>query len=138
MNKTFEVNIITPGDDAIKAEIQALRTRSNDGEVEFRRNHTPIILSTVPTITEIIKSDGSSEEYFTSSGVIVLKENLIKFCCDTIERPEGIDLNRAMESKKRAENRLKEIKNKNIDEKRAKLALARAIARIEAVNKYKS
>lgn len=138
MNKTFEVNIITPGEEAIKLEIQALRTRSNDGEVEFRRNHTPIILSTVPTITEIIKVDGSSEKYFTSSGVIVLKENLIKFCCDTIERPEAIDLNRAMESKKRAENRLKEIKNKNIDEKRAKLALARAIARIEAVNKYKS
>ena len=136
MNKTFELNIITPGQPIIKAEIQSLQTKSNDGIVEFRANHTPIISSTVPTITKIIKLDGSIEYYFTSSGIIIIKDNLIKFCCDTAEMPGSIDINRAMKSKERAEKRLKEIKSEDIDEKRAKLSLARAMARIEAVKIY--
>lgn len=138
MDKTFKVNIITPGAPTITAEIQSLHTRSNDGEVEFRRNHTPIILSTVPTVTKIVKADGSSELYFTSSGIVVIKNNLINFCCDSVEKPENIDLNRAMQSKERAENRLKKAKSSEIDEKRAKLALARAMARIEVVNIYQN
>ena len=138
MDKTLKVNIITPGAPTITEEIQALHTRSQDGEVEFRANHTPIILSTVPTVTKIIKSDGSNAIYFTSSGIIMIKDNLINFCCDSAETPEQIDFNRAMQAKERAEVRLKEDKSEDIDEDRLKLALARSMSRIEAVNIYKS
>lgn len=132
MDKTLKVNIITPGEAEISEEIKSLKTKSSDGEVEFMSNHVPIILSTVPAATRIIKADGSEKIYFTSAGVIIIKDNLINFCCDTVESPENIDINRAMRSKERAEERLKE--GKDIDEKRAKLALARAMSRIEVKN----
>lgn len=138
MNKTFRVNIITPGAPAISEEIQSLHTKSSDGQVDFRANHTPIILSTVPTVTTIIKSDGSKKIYFTSAGIIMIKDNIINFCCDSLESPEDIDINRAIKSKERAEMRLKENKSKDIDEGRPKLALARAISRIEAIDIYKN
>lgn len=140
MEKTFQVNIITPGKLAITAEIQSLHTKSKDGEVEFRRNHTPIILSTVPAVTKIVKADGSSEIYFTSSGVVVIKNNVIRFCCDSAEKPEDIDINRAMEAKERAEARIKKYNRSDteMDIDRAMLALAKANARIEAVNIYKN
>lgn len=138
MDKTFKVNIITPGAPPITLEIQSLHTRSQDGEVEFRANHTPIILSTVPTVTKIVKSDGSNEIYFTSSGIVIIKDNVINFCCDSAEKPENIDFNRAMQAKERAEVRLKQDKSEDIDEMRVKLALARSMARIKAINIYKS
>lgn len=134
MDKTFKVNIITPGSLPITAEIQSMNTKNQNGEVEFKANHTPIILSTVPTVTKIVKLDGSSDVYFTSSGIVMIKDNVIDFCCDSAEKPENIDINRAMQAKDRAEARLKDIKKSDIDERRARLALARAMARIDATN----
>lgn len=134
MEKNFKVNIITPGFPAITEEIQSLQTKSQDGEVEFKSKHVPIIMSTVPTVTKIVKSDGSNEIYFTSSGIIIIKDNVINFCCDSAERPGNIDVSRAMQAKDRAESRLREGKSKDLDEKRAKLALARAMARISVSN----
>ena len=137
MEKTFKLDIVTQGSPTITAEIQALHTKSHGGEVEFRANHTPIIISTVPAVTNIIEADGSNEIYFTSSGIIVVEKNLMKFCCDSAEKLEDIDLSRGIEAKHRAEARLKEEKKENIDEQRATLALYRAIARISAVEKYR-
>lgn len=136
MEKTFKVNIITPDSPTITAEIKSLHTKSPDGEVEFRANHTPIIISAAPAVTKIMKVDGSVEILFTSSGIIILEDNVINFCCDSAQRPEDIDVNRAMQSKERAEARLN--KDSDIDGARARLALARAMARIETTNIYKS
>ncbi|MGL5084596.1 MAG: ATP synthase delta/epsilon chain alpha-helix domain-containing protein [Clostridium sp.] len=138
MEKTFIVNIVTQGSQAITAQIQSLHTKSEGGEVEFRAGYTPIIISTVPAVTKVIKADGSNEIYFTASGIIVIENNLMKFCCDSADRIEDIDLSRAIKSKERAEARLNEKKKDDIDEVRAKLALARASARISAINIYRN
>ena len=53
-----------------------------------------------------------------------VKDNSVKILCDACEWPEEIDLKRAEEAKKRAEERL--INKDNVDVKRAELALARA------------
>ncbi|AYE34745.1 ATP synthase delta/epsilon chain alpha-helix domain-containing protein [Clostridium septicum] len=129
MAKTFKVDIITPGNEPIHIEVESLQTGTSNGAVEFRANHTAIILSTIPATTTIIKADGKKEKMFTSSGIIYLKDNNLKFCCDAVEYSQDIDLSRAENAKERAEKRLKE--NKDIDIERAKMALARANARIQ-------
>lgn len=131
MSKTFKVSIIAPGKAPIKMEAERLTTLTKDGQIEFKANHAPIIVSTIPTSTLIVNGD-KKEEVFTSSGIIYIKENELKFCCDAAERPTDIDLERAEKSKDRAEKRLKE--NKNIDVERAKQALARANARINIIS----
>lgn len=141
MEKTFKVDIVTQGSPTITVEIQGLHTKSQGGEIEFRANHSPIIISTVPAVTKLTKPDGSKEIYFTSSGIIIIKNNIMKFCCDSAEKLEDIDLARAVASKARAEERLvetkKDNKKENIDEERATLALYRAVARISAVETYR-
>jgi F-type H+-transporting ATPase subunit epsilon len=127
MSKTFSVTIIAPGREALVMEAERLTTLTKDGEVEFRANHTPIIVSTIPTTTLVVNG-GNKQEMFTSSGIIYIKNNELKFCCDAVERPSDIDIDRAQESKVRAERRLKE--GKDIDVERAKRSLARANARI--------
>lgn len=131
MSKTFNVSIITPGKIPLEIEVESLITETNDGRVEFKANHIPIILSTIPCKTILVSAIGK-EDIFTSSGIIYLKNNKLKFCCDAAERKEDIDVERAKESKARAEERLK--KQKEIDIERAKRSLARAIKRINIVS----
>lgn len=128
MSKTFNVSIITPGKSPIEIEVESLITETSDGMVEFKANHIPIILSTIPCKTILITTIGK-EYIFTSSGVIYLKDNKLRFCCDAVEKKEDIDIERAKKSKERAELRLK--KQKEIDVERAKRSLARANKRID-------
>lgn len=131
MSKTLKITIVTPGKESIFYEAEALRTTMKYGQIEFRYNHTPIIISTIPTTTTIINGS-KREELFTSSGIVYVKDNELKFCCDAAEKSSDIDKDRALESKERAEKRLKE--NKNIDIERAKRSLARANARISTLD----
>ncbi|WP_291648617.1 ATP synthase delta/epsilon chain alpha-helix domain-containing protein [Clostridium sp.] len=131
MSKTFKISIIAPGKELLKLEAESLITLTKDGEIEFRANHTPIIISTIPTTTLIVNGN-NKERIFTSSGIVYLKNNELKFCCDAVEKESDIDVDRAEKSKERAEKRLKE--DKNIDIERAKRALARANARISTIS----
>lgn len=132
MSNTFTVNIISPGKEPFVAEVESLTTVLEDGEIEFQADHAAIIVSTIPTTT-IIKSGEKREKFFTSSGIIYFKDNVLKFCCDAFERSSEIDVIRAENSKKRAEERIK--KAVNIDIERAKRSLARANARLNTSNK---
>ena len=92
------------------------------------KGHTPIISSTIPTISRIKTANGEEKKIFTATGIVRVKNNIIDFSVDSMNYQEEIDLRRAEESKERAEKRLKQ--KDNIDVLRAEKSLARAIARI--------
>lgn len=132
MSKTLKVTIVTPDKKAVSYEAEYLKTNTNNGEIEFRYNHTPIIVGTIPATT-VIKVNDKLEYLFTSSGILYLKDNEIKICCDSCEASFEIDEFRANESKQRAQKRLSD--KKDIDIERAKRSLARANARISTLKK---
>lgn len=128
MSKTVKFKIISPGKETITEEVVSVITESVDGKVEFLSNHSPIIISTIPTITVFTKGDGSKKEIFTSSGIVYIRSNEINFCCDSANWPHEIDVERATNSMERAKKRLNG--NDTVDEERAKRALARSLARL--------
>ena len=131
MSKTFKITIVVAGKQSIEFDGEALITSTRDGKIEFKANHTPIITSTIPTKT-IIVNGSERQEIFTSSGIIYIKDNELKFCCDAAEKSLDIDRDRALKSKERAEKRLKD-KDSSVDIERAKRALARANARLSTL-----
>lgn len=131
MNKTFKVNIISPGKEVMTYEVESLKTLTGNGEIEFKANHTPIITNTIPTTT-ILTTEQGKEKIFTSAGIIYIKDNVLKFCCDSSENAFNIDRSRAEASKKRAEKRISE--GKDMDIERAIRSLARANARLGTID----
>jgi len=131
MSNIFKITIVSPGKNVLEFEGESLITSTRDGQIEFKANHAPAIISTIPTTTTIINAN-NKEKLFTSSGIVYIKDNELKFCCDSAEKSSDIDKDRALKSKERAEKRLKE--NDNIDVERAKRSLARANARISTIS----
>ena len=129
MAKSMKLNIITPGREVIKEDIISLITSESDGKIEILANHVPIIASTIPTISSYKTEDGQIKKFFTSQGIIYIKNNELNFCCDSLNFKEEIDIERAEKSRDRAIERLKS--KKYIDVERAKRSLARALARLE-------
>ena len=101
MSNIFKITIVSPGKNLIKLEGEGLITSTIDGEIEFKANHAPAIISTIPATTIIINGS-NKERFFTSSGIVYIKDNELKFCCDSAESAIDIDRESALKSKERA------------------------------------
>ena len=99
MAKTFKLKIITLDKIVVDKEIEKLFTKTAYGEIEFLPGYAESIISTVPCITKICDENGSTEEVFTSKGIINIKNNELTFLCDAAEYPE-IDFERAEKLKR--------------------------------------
>jgi len=123
------VLIITPKRKVFDGQVELLSVMTTAGQLGILANHTPLltILKTGPMHLIV---DKKTIYFAVSGGVLSVQKNQTILLVDAIERADEIDVARAKEAMKRAEERLKE-KTEKIDEARAKAALARALNRIQ-------
>lgn len=134
--KKILIEIITPHKIGYKGEVDSITVPGTKGNFQILYNHAPIISSL--EIGEIILDvEGKEKEYFTTSGgTIEVVDNKVIVLAESFERTKDIDVERAEEAKRRAEERLKIKREEKIDEMRAELALKRAINRLGSVKKH--
>lgn len=128
MADTIKLNIITPERKAYEGEVIDLVTENDIGRLEILPNHVPMVSSIVPTVTTFTTVDGKKLKLFTSTGVLKIEKNELDLLSEDVQWPQEIDVERAEEAKKKAEQLLRE--KENIDYKRAELKLKRALARL--------
>lgn len=126
----FKFRIITPYGEFFNGEVDIVNVKTKDGVVGILKNHIPLV-SPVEISCLTFRVNGEERKCVVSDGILYVEENQTRIIVNSCEYIEDIDLERALESKKRAEERLAS-KNENIDIKRAELSLRRAINRINA------
>ena len=131
MADALRLNILTPEKEFYTGEVTEIITDSTQGRIGILVDHIPLVTTLRPGITEITEKGGKQIKIFTSTGIMEVSNNEVKILCDVCEWPEEIDFKRAEEAKKRAEERLQEKNDDNLDVKRAELALSRALARLK-------
>ncbi|MCQ2911370.1 MAG: F0F1 ATP synthase subunit epsilon [Clostridia bacterium] len=133
-DKKMKLNIVTPSRNFYDGEANMVIVKTVDGEVGIMPDHIPLVSILDVGMVEI--KDGNQEKSATvNMGFIQVVNNEVSIFTDSAEWPEEIDLNRAQSAKERAEQRLKE-KAADLDQKRAELALKRALNRINAKGTY--
>ena len=98
------------------------------------KNHIPLTSVIAPGLLRITESDTEVKTAALISGFVEILQDSVTILAEVIEWPDEIDINRAEEARIRAERRLAERADKT-NLKRAELALARSVARIEAAKK---
>lgn len=135
---TFHLLVLTPYGRYFDGDVAFLEVHSEKYNLGILPNHAPLI-STLTISKMEIRAMGQSMVYAIGGGVINVEKNSVTLILNSLEREDEIDINRALEAKKRAEERLKEsIKNDAIDVNRAKLALMRATNRLNIGSKTKN
>ncbi|MDY2575516.1 MAG: ATP synthase F1 subunit epsilon [Bacilli bacterium] len=128
MANKFKIKMVTPDGKSLQDEVDILNVVTSSGALGIMANHLPLVATLV--ISHInYKKSGKSFDFATSGGIISVGKDETILLLDSFESKEEIDLERANNSKIRAENRLNS-KDENIDIKRAEVALKRAINRI--------
>ncbi len=115
------------------ANVDFVQVSSEDYTLGILPGHFPLV-STLIISQIIIKNGESKKPYSIGGGIIKVENDVVTMLVDSIESADEIDIERAKQSKERAEQRLKDLTNgQAIDEKRARLSLARAINRIKLI-----
>ena len=136
MSKLFNLKILTPEREFFDGDVEGVSADGPDGNVMFLADHVPFIMPV--NIGNIgIKQDGKWEYSVNSEGFMEVRRDGVMIFVQACEHPFEIDARRAEEAKKRAEEHLRQ-KQSMSEYKQSKVALARAMVRLQAGHKINS
>lgn len=131
--KNFNLDIVTPTRTVFSGEVQSFSAPGVLGGFQVLFNHAPLLSSIKVGRVKVIDVTGREVHYATSGGFVEVNANKVILLAETAERSDEIDVQRAEEARRRADEQLR--KEKDVDEERARAALVRAINRLKIAGK---
>jgi F-type H+-transporting ATPase subunit epsilon len=132
---SLKIDIVTAERIVYSAEADAVIAPGVEGQLGILPHHAPLM--TILQAGELVVRKGGQEEIMAiSGGFLEVRPDRVIVLADQAERAEEIDVSRAAEARKRAEERLK-AKPAGLDEARAESALRRAMVRLSVAEKVK-
>ncbi len=135
MGLRIKFKIVTPEKTVFESEVDQATLPVVDGEVTILPNHRSYIAAL--KAGEIsLKKDKEEIIMATSGGFVEFHDNILIVLADTAEKAEEIDIQRAEEAKKRAEEIMKKRELiDNMEYARVAAAIERATARLKVARK---
>lgn len=130
MTKKINLKIITHEKEVYNDRVDAIYSKSVEGEFGILPDHQPFMAALDIGVTRA-EIDGKQEAFTTMGGIFQFKNNEALILTDLAEKGSDIDVTRAKSAKERAEARLGSHEVE-IDNARAQMALAKAMARLKA------
>lgn len=125
---TTRLDIVTAEREVFSDDVDEVIAPGVEGQLGILPHHSPLMTTLLPGELRVKK--GGEEFYLAiSGGFIEVRPDRVIILADAAERVEEIDVARAEEAKRRAEERLAEHVE-GMDLARAEAALHRSLARI--------
>jgi F-type H+-transporting ATPase subunit epsilon len=134
---SIELVVVTPERQLLRATVVEVVLPGANGEVGVLPGHAPLITELgIGEMTFRPKSAGEAGHLAIIQGFAEVLGGRVTVLAETAEKPEEIDVARAEEAKKRAEQRLASATgDPSIDWDRASVALQRSLIRIQVARK---
>src|SRR5580704_6053828 len=136
MADTFQLEIVTPEKKVVDTTAQEVQIPGKNGYLGILPGHAPLI--TELAVGEISYRKNNQTYYLAVAwGFAEVLPNKVTILAETAERPQEIDVKRAQESKRRAEEALTNGKTE-ADFTHAEDSLKRAETRLDVAGKSKN
>lgn len=132
MADKLKLEIVTPYGLIFSDDVDQVVAAGSEGEFGVLPNHIPMLTTLKIGILAYRKSSETGY-FFVNWGYAEVGPDKVLILADSAERAADIDVERAREAMKRAEERLKQAEK--IDEARATASLDRSVIRIQAKEK---
>jgi F-type H+-transporting ATPase subunit epsilon len=135
--ESIELIIVTPERQLLRQAVVEVTLPGGDGCLGVLPGHAPLITELgIGELTYRAKGATETRHLAIISGFAEVLGDRVTVLAETAERPEEIDVARAEEAKKRAEQRLASASSDpNVDWARAAIALQRSLIRIQVARK---
>ncbi len=134
---SIELIVVTPQRQLLRETVGEVTLPGAEGQLGILPGHAPLITELgIGELSYRAKNASESTPLAVISGFAEVLGDRVTVLAETAERPEEIDLTRAEEAKKRAEQRLAAAaSDPNVDWGRAAIALQRSLIRIQVARK---
>jgi len=130
---TFRLEIVTAERMVYSEDVSALVAWGVEGQLGILPHHAPLMTMLQPG--DILIRKEKEEEFFAiSGGFLEVRPDKVIILADACERADEIDIARAEEAKKRAQETMKAAPL-SVDAAAAEAALRRSLARLKAAEK---
>jgi F-type H+-transporting ATPase subunit epsilon len=129
---SIELQIVTPDRMLVKEPVDEVEIPGSEGYFGVLPGHTPMLASLA--VGEMWYRKGQEKTYLSlANGFCEVLPDRVTILAQIAERAEDIDLARAEEAKRRAEQRLQNAKD--VDYERARTALVKSLARLQVASR---
>ena len=127
------LDIVTAERVVYSEEVEILIAPGIEGELGILPQHAPL-MTTLKEGELMVRKGGEEVFMAISGGFLEVRQDRIIVLADTAERSDEIDIARAEEAKRRAEERMK-LRPAEVDKARAEAALRRSMVRLKISEK---
>ena len=132
---TLRLEIVTAERSIYSGEVNAVIAPGIEGQLGILPYHAPLMTMLQPGGL-CIRKDGEETFIAISGGFLEVLQNRVTILADTAERVEEIDITRAEEAKRRAQEQLR-LRPPGADLVAAEAALRRSLARLKVAERRK-
>jgi F-type H+-transporting ATPase subunit epsilon len=130
----LQFEIVTPDRLVLKEEVDELQVPGKNGYLGILPGHAPLITELM-TGELSYRKDKTTRYLSVSGGYCEVLPDQVTVLAERAEKPEEINVDRALAAKQRAEKRLAQPQNSDIDLDRAMVSLKRALIRLQVSQK---
>jgi F-type H+-transporting ATPase subunit epsilon len=132
---TQNLEIVTAERQVFAADdVTTIIAQGAEGQMTILPKHAPLVTMLEPAELIIRRSNGDEMFMVITGGFIEVKPEKVIILADACERSDEIDLERAEQAKRRAEERMKTL-TPDVDPSRAEAALRRSMARLRVAER---
>src|SRR5215467_15922728 len=133
MAEGIDLTIVTPERSVVHEQVEEVQVPGAEGYLGILPGHAPLFSEL--KVGEVGYRKGETWFFLSVAwGFVEVQSNQVRILAETAERAHEIDLERANRAKQRAEERIAKGGD-DVDYKRARIALERALIRIQVSRK---
>lgn len=129
---TFHLDVVSAESSLFSGEVQKIHMTGSEGELGIYPRHIPLLTAIKPGLIRIVKLSGEEEFIYLSGGILEVQPTAVTVLSDTAIRGQDLDEARALESKRKAEEHIRNSHG-DIDYAQASAELSKAIAKLRVI-----
>ena len=133
---TFRLQVVSMDGLEYDGEVERIKLRTIHGDLAILARHMNYVTAIGMGTATVVFEDGTERKAACIGGMLSMMNNHCRVIPTTWEWGDEIDLERAMEAKKRAEERLQDSNLELVQRVNAEAKLYRALVRINSADRY--
>ncbi|MCD0503991.1 F0F1 ATP synthase subunit epsilon [Bordetella petrii] len=109
---TLQVDVVSAEEAIFAGEAKFVTLPGEAGELGILPGHTPLISRIRPGTVKIVRPDGGEENIFVAGGILEVQPGMVTVLADTAIRAADLDEARAVAAREKAEEALRNAKDK--------------------------
>lgn len=126
----MQFSVVTAEGVVTEGEAASITMSTKDGEITVLPNHIPLVSVLVPGLVTVRHQTGDDQHLAVSGGFANVTGSEVTLLADTAERADDIDIDRAEQARKRAEE-VMSAKTEKQEVAEAAAAFAKNLARLQ-------